>query len=145
MAHRFTQEIIVNQNREKVAELYSHIDSFRKWFRNVEEISNLTPEQNDIGSKYLIKGNLDGKPWDAVLEIENKEIPSMIKWSWNTHFYTNKITTRFIVENENQTRIRCEHKIEFFGFLSIFDTFRLTKIKAQFQRDLEAFKVLSDQ
>lgn len=144
MSYRFNHEILIEKGRQEVSELFTNIENFPHWFRGTNEITKLSPDLTDIGAKFLIKGNDNGREWEGVISIENKEIPVSIKWLWNTDVINNRMVTRFITENDHQTRIICENKLDFIGLFGVFFTFRLPKLKAQFQNDLEQFKKFAE-
>jgi len=138
---KYTNEVIINANIEKVVELFDNANNMYKWMEGIQSHEFIKGEPGAIGSTMNMHFKVGKNSFDILETILEKNLPDVFSATYETKYSKNTNAIRFEEIDSSTTKYFAETKVETRGLMMKVMTFFMPNMfKNQSQKYLDSFK-----
>lgn len=139
---KYTNEIVIDQPRDKVIELFDNPDNMKYWQQGFISFSTFEGAPGEVGAKSNLKYKMGKREIEMVETILERNLPEAFHGTYETKGVYN-IQKNYFKEEGNKTRWVSEAEFQFSGFMKLMAFFMgqkaFEKQSCKFQEDFKAF------
>ncbi len=139
---KYSNEIIIDQPREKVIELFDNPDNMKFWQKGFVSFSTFEGDLGKAGSKSNLKYKMGKREIEMVETIIEMDLPEKMHTTYETKGVYN-IQKNYFKEEGDKTRWVSESEFQFSGFMKLMVFFMgkkaFSKQSYTFMEDFKAF------
>jgi len=110
---KYTLEIEINKQIDKVIDLFSNSDNFYKWMEGLQSIEHLEGERGKPGAKSKMVFNIEGKEQEILETIISRDLPQEYSSIFDSEGVHNIQKNRFEKVNDNKTKLIAKNEFQF--------------------------------
>ncbi len=139
---KYTNEIVVDQPREKFIELFDNSDNMKYWQKGLVSFSTFEGTPGEEGAKAHLKYKMGKREIEMVETIIHMNLPEEIHSTYETQGVYN-FQKNYFKDEGDKTRWVSESEFQFSGFMKLMAFFMgkkaFQKQSGQFLDDFKAF------
>ena len=141
---QFSCEIIINQPREKVIDLFDNPANHAKWMEGLQSFDHLSGRQGFPGAKSRLLFNHDGRRLELIETILIRNLPEEFSGTYETKGIINKVINYFYEDGPQRTRWVSENNFQFSGLMNLMSIFIRSAFPKQTHAQMENFKSFAE-
>ena len=139
---KYTNEIVIDQPREKVIELFDNPDNMKFWQKGFVSFSTFEGTPGEVGAKSHLKYKMGKREVEMVETITQKILPEEFHGTYETKGVYN-IQKNYFEEEGDKTKWISESEFQFSGFMKLMSLLwgkkAFSKQSYSFMDDFKAF------
>ncbi len=141
---KYTIEVVINQPREKVIELFDNPDNMKFWQKGFVSFSTFEGAPGIVGAKSHLKYKMGKREIEMVETITHRNLPEEFHSTYETKGVFN-IQKNYFKEEGNKTRWISEADFQCSGFMKVMAFFMgASTFKKQSSVYMEDFKAFAE-
>ncbi len=139
---KYTNEIVINQPREKTLELFDNPDNMKYWQKGFVSFSPSEGPPGEEGSKAQLKYKMGKREVEMIETITCRNLPEELHGTYETKGVYN-IQKNYFKEEGDKTKWISETEFQFSGFMKLMSLLwgrkAFSKQSYTFMEDFKAF------
>jgi uncharacterized protein YndB with AHSA1/START domain len=141
---KFTIEVVIDQPREKVWEVFDNPANMSKWQPTVKSFELQSGEPGQPGSVSKLVYDENGREVVLTETITSRNYPDEFSGTYEAPSTWNHLTNKFIPLGDKQTKWVMEAEFRFDGLMKLFLPFMKGSLVKRTQEDMQRFKQLAE-
>lgn len=137
---KFTTEITINKNIDKVIELFDNADNMQHWMEGLKSFEQLSGEPGQVGAKAKLKFQMGKREIEMVETVTVRNLPDEFSGTYDAQGVHNIVKNKFVNLGEDQTKYITENEFQFKGGMKIIGFLFPSAFKKQSLKYLKDFK-----
>ena len=139
---KYTLEILIDQPRDKVIELFDNPDNMKHWQQGFVSMTHMSGTPGEPGAKSKLKYKMGKREVEMVETITRRDLPREFTGTYETPTVWNEVSNHFEKVGMKQTKWISHVDFKFRGFMKLMAFFMPGAFKKQsfkFMQDFKAF------
>lgn len=141
---KYTSEITINLNRDKVIELFDNEENLFKWQEGLQSIKHISGNKGEVGAKSEMEFIMGKRKVIMIETITHRRLPEEFHGTYDAGNVFNVQKNYFKVLDENTTKWISESEFRFKGFSKLIFPLMKGAFKKQSIKYLSNFKSFAE-
>jgi len=140
---KYSNEIEINLQREKVIELFDNPDNMAKWQEGFISFEPINGQPGSEGAKTKLKYKMGKREVEMIETITKRNFPEEFHGTYEAKNVYNVVNNYFVDQGET-TKWISDNEFRFSGFMKLIAFFMPGAFKKQSLKSMKDFKIFAE-